>query len=113
MSLCVCVCVCMCVCVCVCACTVCELGCVYVCVYAGIYLKTILCYSDRLPRCPSEARSPVQGGITRMGRPRGGGSTGSYGLRRRSGVNPMLYNTGQELMMECVEEALSPSQVHW
>ncbi|KAL8584076.1 hypothetical protein ACOMHN_022416 [Nucella lapillus] len=47
-----------------------------------------------------------------MGRPRGGGS-GSYGLRRRSGpvVNPMLYNTGVELMMECFEDVLSPSQI--
>ncbi|XP_076438866.1 uncharacterized protein LOC143277838 isoform X2 [Babylonia areolata] len=49
-----------------------------------------------------------------MGRPRGGGSGTSYGLRRRSGgavINPMLYNTGVELMMECVDDVLSPSQI--
>ena len=50
--------------------------------------------------------------VEKMGRPRGSGS--SYGLRRRSGgsvVNPVMLNTGLELMMECVDDALSTSQV--
>ncbi|XP_025081354.1 uncharacterized protein LOC112556500 isoform X5 [Pomacea canaliculata] len=57
-------------------------------------------------RSPYHTRTRVTSSDFMMGR-RGGGSPGSYGLRRR-GSEPV---SGIELMMECYDDALTPSQV--